>query len=224
VVPYAVRVGDVLRDEDSTGITATMAVTLRQWDPTTAEWQSTDFVRRLRLPDRLRNNSHLTGYLVTPGTAGTGAWSLVVAQGEEYRGRAWADRVAPLGDGPLRLSDLVFGAASQGQTWTTTRGTVVPLGPLGAFDKDEPVALYWQVRSTATHDNARITIALHKVGGRGDARPALAISLEGRVAAGLTEWQRDLGVRQLDDGEYRIEVVVEAGGETVRRSGRLLLR
>jgi len=224
VVPYAVRVGDVLRDEDSTGITATMAVTLRQWDPGSAEWQSTDFVRRLRLPDRLRNNAHLTGFLVTPSTPGTGAWSLVVAQGDAYRGRAWADRLPSLGGSALRLSDLVLGAASQGQSWTTTRGTVVPLGPLGAFDKDEPVSLYWQVRSESAHEQAHVTIALHEVGARGDSRPALEVTFEGRIGAGLTEWQRDLGVERLDGGAYRVEVVVRAGEATVRRMGRLLLR
>lgn len=224
VVPYAVRVGDVLRDEDSTGITATMAVTLRQWDPGSAEWQSTGFVRRLRLPDRLRNSSHLTGYLVTPSTPGTGAWSLVVAQGDAHRGRAWADRLPSLGGGALRLSDLVLGATSQDQSWTTTRGTVVPLGPLGAFDKNEPVSLYWQVQSESTQEQAQVTIALHEVGARGDTRPALEVTFEGRIGAGLTEWQRDLGVGRLDGGAYRVEVIVEAGGATTRRSGRLLLR
>jgi hypothetical protein len=214
----------VLRDEDSTGITATMAVTLRQWNPADAEWRSTDFVRRLRLPARLRNSSHLTGYLVTPGSAGTGAWSLVVTQGEDYRGRAWADRLAPLGNGSLVLSDLILGAASQGQVWTTTGGSTVPLGPLGAFTRTEPVSLYWQVRSAAAHEAARITVTLHRIGARGDARPALEVAFEGRVAAGLSEWQRDLGVQHLDDGEYRLEVAIAVGDLVTRRHARLLLR
>ncbi len=148
VIPYAIKVGDVERSEDSTGITATIALTLRQWDPVKASWQATDVVRRLRLPDKLRKSSHLTGYLVTPTSTGVSAWSLVAQQGDDRRGRAWEDNKSAPDAGPLRLSDLILGAASQGEQWTTTSGRAVPLAPLGTFDRKEPVSVYWQVRST----------------------------------------------------------------------------
>jgi hypothetical protein len=224
VIPYAFKVGDLERSEDSTGISATIALTLRQWDAGAASWQSTDVIRRLRLPDRLRNNSHLTGYLVTPTTAGTSAWSLVATQGADRRGRAWADRLAPLTTGDLAMSDLVLGAESQGQTWTTTGGTQVPLGPLGAFDKDAPISLYWQVRSTTARDPVRIAVAIFRVGARDTERPVLEVGFDGRLNAGLTEWQRDIGVAQLDGGTYRIEVTVRDGEASAVRSARLLLR
>ncbi len=116
VIPYAIKVGDVERTDDSTGITATIALTLRQWDPVKVSWQATDVIRRLRLPDKLRKSSHLTGYLVTPTSTGVSAWSLIAQQGDDRRGRAWEDDKPALGADALRLSDLILGAPSQGST------------------------------------------------------------------------------------------------------------
>ena len=224
VIPYAFKVGDLERDEDSTGVTATLALTLRQWDAGAASWQSTDVMRRLRLPARLRNSSHLTGYLITPTTGGTSAWSLVASQGADRRGRAWGDRLPPLATGDLAMSDLVLGAEAQGQTWTTTGGTQVPLGPLGAFDKSQPISLYWQVRSRTARDPVRITIALFRAGPRDTERPVLEVAFDGPLTAGLNELQRNLGVAELDGGTYRVEVTVRDGEQQAVGSGRLLLR
>lgn len=221
VVPYAFRLEDLERSGDSA---VAIHLDIRQWSAARGEWMETAFDRHLRIRGRHDDDARLTGFSVVRSAPDVSAWALHASQGADRGGRAWDDRIVALDGGPLRLSDLILGAASQGETWATTGGAVVPLGPLGAFDKDEPVALYWQVRSAATHENARITIALHKIGARGDARSALEMTLDGRVAAGLTEWQRDIGARQLDRGEYRIEVIVEAGGVTARRSGRLLLK
>jgi hypothetical protein len=224
VIPYAVRLGDVDRRADSSGASATLHFTIRQWSAARAEWQESSFERNLRIGGRPSDDARLTGYSVVRSAPDVSAWSFFAAQAGDRLGRAWEDRLPPLPGGALALSDLVLGATSQGQRWTTTGGTVVPLGPLGAFDKDEPVSLYWQVRSEALHESARITIALHRIGARGDARPALEVTFDGRIERGLSEWQRDLGARQLDDGEYRVEVVVRADEVEVRRQGRLLLR
>jgi hypothetical protein len=221
VVPYAFRLGDLERAADST---VAIHLAIRQWSAARGEWQEAAFDRTLRLRGRHDDEARLTGYSVVRSASDVSAWALHASQGADRAGRTWGDHLSPLPVGPLQLSDLVLGAASQGESWTTTHGTVVPLGPLGAFNKDEPIALYWQVRSNATLETARITIALHRFDAHGDARPALEVSFEGRVAGGLTEWQRELGVGQLDRGEYRLEVVVEGGGVAARRNGRLLLR
>lgn len=221
VVPYAFRLGDLERIGDTA---VTLHLALRQWSAARGEWQEAAFDRNLRIRGRHDDDARVTGYSVVRSAPDASAWALHASQGADRAGRAWADRIPPLETGALRLSDLVLGAASQGETWTTSGGTAVPLGPLGAFDRDEPVAVYWQLRSVSRHDTARVTIALHAVGAGGEARPALAVSFAGPIAAGLSEWQRELGVRQLDRGEYRIEVVVEAGEEAARRTGRLLLR
>lgn len=225
VIPYAIKVGDVDRTEDSTGVTATLALTLRQWDPGKASWQSTDVIRRLRLPAKLRNSSHLTGYLVTPTSTGVSAWSLVAQQGSDRRGRAWQDDKPALGAGTLRLSDLILGEASQGQTWTTTSGREVPLAPLGTHDRKESVSLYWQVRSAVPRAEVSTRVALSEVGARGE-KPAIEVAFTGPLTAGINELQRELGISRLDKGEYRLELTVSdrASGESATRSARLLVR
>lgn len=224
VIPYAFRLGDVERDADSSGVTATLNLALRQWSSVTGSWTSTDFQRRLRFTGRLSDNAHLTGYSVVPSAENVTAWSLFAVQGSDRGGRAWGDRMIPLTPGELTMSDLVIGAESQGQTWTTTGGTEVPLGPLGAFDKNQPISLYWQVRSTSARESVRIAIAIFRSGPRDTERPVLELAFDGRLTAGLNEVQRNLGVAELDGGTYRVEVTMRDGAQVAVRSGRLLLR
>jgi hypothetical protein len=149
---------------------------------------------------------------------------LFASQGTDRSGRAWADRLAPLPTGALAMSDLVVGAESQGLTWATTGGTAVPLGPLGAFDRKEPVAIYWQVRSPAARDAVRISLALYRVGPRDTERPLLEQVFDAQLHAGLNELQRDIGLAELDGGTYRLEVTVRDGEASVVRSARVLLK
>ena len=67
-------------------------------------------------------------------------------------------------------------------------------------------------------------MAIFRVGARDTERPVLEVGFDGRLNAGLTEWQRDIGVAQLDGGTYRLEVTVRDGETSVVRSARLLLR
>ncbi len=222
VVPYAVRTQDVAERRDTT---TTFTLTVRQWDPGTGAWLEAAIPRALRLPHDRPNDGYLTGHAVVVSGAGVSAWSVVAAQDTIAWGRAWADRSAPLGGGALAISDLVLGAESQGQRWHTTGGTEVPLAPLGAFDRSEPMTLYWQVKSTTARDDLRTTVALHRSDGRNE-EPALQIAFTSRVTAGLTEELREVGIGRLDGGRYRVEVVLtdSRDGATVRRSGELLVK
>jgi hypothetical protein len=222
VVPYAVRTQDVAERRDTT---TAFALTVRQWDPGTGAWLEAAIPRALRLPRDRPSDGYLTGHAVVASGAGVSAWSVVAAQDTVAWGRAWADRTAPLGGGALTISDVILGAASQGQRWRTTGGTEVPLAPLGAFDRNEPVTLYWQVKSTTARDDLRTTVALYKTDGKSE-EPALEIAFTGRVAAGLTEELREVGIGRLDGGRYRVEVVLTdpSDGATVRRSGELLVK
>ncbi len=222
VVPYAVRTGDVAERGDTT---TTFTLTVRQWDPGTGAWLEAAIPRALRLPRDRPRDGYLTGHAVVASGAGVSAWSVVAAQDTTAWGRAWADRTAPLGGGALVISDVILGATSQGQRWRTTGGTEVPLAPLGAFDRNEPMTLYWQVKSTTARDDLRTTVALYETGNKSE-EPALQIAFTGRVAAGLTEELREVGIARLDGGRYRVEVVLTdpSDGATVRRSGQLLVK
>jgi hypothetical protein len=222
VVPYAVRTQDVAERRDTT---TTFTLTVRQWDPGTGAWLEAAIPRALRLPRDRPSDGYLTGHAVVASGAGVSAWSVVAAQDTVAWGRAWADRATALGSGDLAISDVILGAASQGQRWRTTGGTEVPLAPLGAFDRNEPMTLYWQVKSTTARDELRTTVALYRTDSKRD-EPALQIAFTGRVATGLTEELREVGIGRLDGGRYRVEVVLTdpSDGATVRRSGELLVR
>lgn len=223
VIPYALRIGNVSVDEDSGAVAAAVDLSLRQWSRASATWLETDVHRRLRF-ERLPEDGYLTGFVVIPSNPDVTAWSLVVSQGPDRRGRAWETDSPPLASGPLVLSDLILGAASQGQTWTTTTGTAVSLAPLGAFDKAEPVSLYWQVRSAVARDSVRIRVALFREEGRGE-QAALALEFTERLGTGLTEISRRIGIDRLGGGAYRLEVTLSdpRTGDVAKRSARLLI-
>ncbi len=225
VIPYAFRAGDLVLTPDSTGVSAEFELTLRQWSRATETWLATSIIRRLHYRGTPDDQSWLTSFVVIPSAPDVSAWSLVAQQDTAHRGRAWVDSLGAIGDGALRLSDLVLGADIQGQRWITTTGNMVPLGSLGAFDRGEPVSVYWQVRSTVPRDSVRTTMALYRVGARRE-EPAFRVAFGGRLGAGLSEVRRDLGVDRLDGGEYRLELVVRdlVTGVEARRSARLLVK
>src|SRR5690606_19923663 len=124
----------------------------------------------------------------------------------------------------LAISDLILGATSQGESWVSPQGNTVPLGPLGAYDRRQPVDVFWQVQSRIARD-VTLTVALFRLGRQESERPVLEVSTKGTVEAGLSEWQRNLGVEHLEAGSYRMEVIVaDAAGEvSVSRSATLHL-
>lgn len=224
VVPYALRLGDLEIDPDSN--TATIDLAVRQWNPVITAWQATELTRQLRIPSSRDKDAFVTGFLVVPSTEGVSAWSLVAGQGTDRLGRSFADRIPPLATGPLAISDVVLGTASQGQRWQTTGGRTVPLGPLGAYDRKQPVAVYWQTDSERGRVKVRTTIRLLRTDRKGVPSVALEVATEGELNSGFTEYQREVGVAQLDAGSYRLEVeLTDLGdGATVKRSARLLLK
>lgn len=224
VVPYASVARDFRRASDGAVDTASFQLTLRQWDGASGEWRSTQVDRRLRLPTQLADDAKVTGHLVVPSSAATRAWSLVISQDPGALGRAWRDDLPPLGQGNLAISDLILGSASQGESWTSPLGNEVPLGPLGAYDRREPVAIFWQLQSDRERD-VTVTVALFRLANTSRETPVLEVSNSGQIAAGLTEWQRNLGVEQLEGGSYRIEVSISGAedGPVVKRSAKLYL-
>lgn len=222
VVPYASVARDFQRSDDGGVDTASFQLTLRQWDATSGEWRSTQVERRLRLPSRLASDAKVTGHLVLPSSEDTRAWSLSISQDDAF-GRAWRDDLPSMGDRRFAISDLVLGAASQGETWTSPLGNTVPLGPLGAYDRRQPVSVFWQIQSDHERDT-RISVALYRLSSGDQETPVLEVIASAEVAAGLTEWQRNLGVAELEGGSYRIEVSLEdAEGARIKRSASLYL-
>ncbi|MEO5799696.1 MAG: hypothetical protein ABIZ70_10225 [Gemmatimonadales bacterium] len=181
--------------------------------------------KRLRLPTRRAGDAKVTGVLSGPATHNMASWAIAIQQGTDRNGRTGRQRLEPMGGGALVLSDVILGASSQGQSWTSTAGTVVPLAPLGAFSRKEAVSLYVQLRATERIPDASATLAIYQLD-RDDSTPALQVRFTSPVASGISELQREVDVSRLKAGSYRMEIVVteRRNGLTASRSAPLLIR
>jgi len=226
VMPYAIRVSDL---GTLPGDSLLMPIQLRAstLDGGTGGRRDSAITRRLRVPPRAGPDSYVTGTITLPGTRGLSAWSLSLSQDSERGGRYYDEQHAPLSDGPLVMSDIVLGAASQQLSWRDG-DLVLPLAPLQGFLRKEPVGLYVQLQSaTANADGVAIEVIIAEPATTTrPRRVALTIGLRRELPAGLTEIQQELDISRLEAGTYELEITVRhaASGGSDRRSARLTIR
>ncbi len=216
LLTYAIKTSDVAMTHDSAARSARVEFDFRRWDAGGDRWQDTTFIRRF--PVTGKDTRRLTGFIVTPSLPSVSSWSLVAAQGDTRRGRAWDLTAGPLDAGPLVLSDLVLGQDGQGIVWAN-HNAPVPLAPLNAVDHAQPVSLYYQIHSAEARSGMRTTVALYRVE-HGVARDtaALQVGFDQAVQAGVNEVAPTLDVSRLDKGNYRLEVrVSDSGGVVLTR-------
>lgn len=226
VIPYAIRLRD-LGKQSGDSLFVPLTLQARSWDGADGTGRDTTVVRRLRAPRNGGGDDYVTGAITLPGSAGLSAWSLVVSQGEERAGRYYDEHHKPLAMGPLVLSDVVLGAASQKLSWQDGRAGI-PLAPLQSFQRTEPMALYVQVQSAvARADGVAIEVVIARPAAPGKARKVeLTVGFTRTLRAGLNELQQELDISRLDSGEYQLEITVRhaATGASDRRSARLVVR
>jgi hypothetical protein len=225
LVTYAFPVKDLSIHRDAPERTALVDFALRTWNPTADNWRDTIFTRRWTLPDTSVHQPNLTGFVVVPSTPGVSSWSVVVSQVDQRRGRAWDVTTAGLAPGALAISDLVIGAAAQGLTWQF-HNEPVPLAPVGAVGRAEPMSLYFQIRSDVRHSDLRATVAIyHVTGNAADSAAALQVGFAQELRAGINEIAPEVDLSHLDRGNYRLEVWLSdpVGRVLARRSTSLQL-
>ena len=122
-----------------------------------------------------------------------------------------------LASGPLALSDLVIGAASQRLVWDN-HGAKITLAPLDAVNHSEPLSLYYQIRSDVARPKATTNVALYRIqDGRVADSAALQVVLASPLPAGISEAAPLVDVSRLPRGSYRLELHVTDGALVVRR-------
>jgi hypothetical protein len=216
LLTYAVKTGDLTTAQDSVARSMRVEFDFRRWDAASDRWQDTTFTRRF--PVSGKDIRRLTGFIVTPSLPSVSSWSLVATQGDTRRGRAWDVTTAPLDAGPLALSDLVLGQEGQGIVWAN-HNEQVPLAPLNAVDRGQPVSLYYQIHSAEARPGMRTTVALYRVE-QGVPRDSasLQVGFDQAVQAGVNEVAPTLDVSRLEKGNYRLEVrVTDARGVVITR-------
>ena len=225
LVPWAVRAGDLRVDQVGVDRIATVTLELRQWNNSTQRWLATTQVRRLRIPSGTPEDAKVTGLFEAKSDEHVSSWSLTVRQDTTLAGRRWGDKLPSLASNTLSLSDLILGSPRQGQTWKSLAGTAVPLAPLGAFDRKEPLTLFWQVRSSSWRSDVQTTIAFFVMEQK-STRPALQVQFLGALEASTADVLREINASRLGPGAYRLQVVVRdrLAGTEVRREVPLLLK
>jgi hypothetical protein len=226
VMPYAIRAQDL---ERLPGDSLYVPIELRasSWDGGAGVRHDSILTRRLRVPSRAGSETYVTGTITLPGTAGLSAWSIIASQGPDRGGRYYDEQHPPLSSGPLVLSDIVLGAASQRLSWRDGE-LVLPLAPLQGFARSEAVGLYVQVFSSAARpDGVAVDVTIAEPATKTRQRKvALTIGLRRELAAGLTEIQQELDISRLEAGTYELEITVwhASSGASDRRSARLIIR
>jgi hypothetical protein len=214
LLTYALPVKDLSVQQNGGQRTALVDLELREWDPAADQWRDTTFTRRFELPDTSVRRPNLVGFVIVPTSPSVASWGLVATQPDHRRGRAYDVSTPGLPDGPVQLSDLVIGAEAQGVTWNL-HNVAIPLAPVNAVDRSKPVALYYQIRSETTHADLKGTVVLYKQGG---SEPALEVTFEQAVRAGINEVAPTLDVSRLDKGSYRLEVrIIDPRGTVITR-------
>jgi hypothetical protein len=223
LVTWALPVKDLALEHQDPGYATAVSVEVRQWAPTTATWRDSTFTRQWTLPDTGGHRPALTGFVALPTATGVSAWSVVVSQTSQRRGRSFDTDTPGLSDGPVGISDLVLGSKAQGLTWTW-HNTPIPLAPTGAVDPRAPVSLYYQIRSDQEQSGLRTSVAMYRASGAtSDSLPALQVQYDQALHRGINEIAPELDVSRLAKGAYRLEVRLmnASGGVVARRSAPL---
>ncbi len=218
LVTYALKSRDLAIQYNDSMRTAVVDLSIRQWAASRGTWNDTTIPKHLRLPDTTLKRTHLTGFVLLPSSPGVTSWSLVATQPAGRRGISYDVSGDSLASGPLALSDLVIGAASQGLVWDN-HGAKITLAPLDAVNRTEPLSLYYQIRSDVARPKATTTVALYRIqDGHVTDSAALQVVLESPLPAGISETAPLVDVSRLPKGSYRLEVRLTDGAATIRRS------
>ncbi len=218
LVTYALKSSDLAIQHTDTMRTAVVDLSVRQWAAGRGTWSDTTIPKHLRLPDTTLKRTHLTGFVLLPSEPGVTSWSVVATQPAGRRGISYDVSGDSLGSGPLALSDLVIGAASQGLVWNN-HGAEITLAPLDAVNRIEPLSLYYQINSTVPRPKASTNVVLYRIqDGRVADSAALQVVLESPLPAGISETAPLVDVSRLPKGSYRLDVRLTDGAVSVRRS------
>lgn len=224
LLPYTIIGNDLAAHDNAGQRTALVDLAFRRWGSAGA--RDTIWHLSLALPPHAPKHPAFTGYLVVPTVMGLDAWSLMATQVELRHGGVYQDEKPPLDSGPLALSDLVLGSASQGLTWEIG-GRHIALAPQGVVLQNELVQLYYQVKSEVDRASVRTKVTVFPEGAdRVTATPAMQIAFDTPVRSGLNEIERELSMSRLVAGKYwfEIEVADPASHVTSRRSVLMYLR
>jgi hypothetical protein len=117
----------------------------------------------------------------------------------------------------LELSDPILGREGAGLSWQHG-GESIPLNPTNAWRSNESVILSYELDGMTVGHNYETRYELWKADGR-PTKPNLVITGNAAATSTRATTRRELAVKQLSDGDYRLVVRVKdatTGAEVVR--------
>jgi len=184
-----------------------------------------DSTRQFLTPDTLRSGSHLTGYAELPVPPGLYSVGIALFQpSPDVGGSLLRDGLdLRLPRGGLYLSDLVLGREGSGLSWVY-RGERVPLNPLGAFPRDHPAEVFYELSGLTPGRSYVTSMELTPVKG-GSERETVRLRFSAIAERDELTVRRTLGLSTLKRGQYQltVEVTEEGSSRKVRRQQYLTI-
>lgn len=185
-----------------------------------------DTIRYLRATKPNTRNSYLS--LLTEIPVPIGLWDVTVVASDEGGDRGGGSRVADVpvvafGREQLALGDPILGRGGSGLKWDH-EGQLVALNPTGAWHRNEPAILYYELGGLRAGAEYEYRVELWDTASAAT-MPRLRIGFRERASASIERKERELNIAQLKPGSYRLVLTVLAlSGEVVSRERRLEVR
>lgn len=221
VAAYGVKMKDLETFTEAGVEGVSITVLFDRWLDSQSRVLKDTVARRLRLPSKVDDDAYITGHLVVDAPSSNSVvWGLQISQSDSARGRV-SGTISGFDTTPIQLSDVILGSESQQEVAQVGSDRIL-LGPLGAFPRDEPLGIYWQVKSAVEQDSVAIGIEILK---DGTTTPEIAITAKQVLYLGITGFERRLDVSRLSPGQYYLLLRVKGTSETgsVTRRARLII-
>ena len=230
LIVFAVPVKGLIADARARARTTTFSARLRVvvGDSARGEFAAAiDTVRRWTLTTPPGDSTQLTGFLLVPTPPGS--WSVAVVMSDLARVAGTGERigavpVASFDGQTLRLGDPILGSPTSGLAWSHD-GAPIPLNPRNAWRPDEPAILSYQVDGLVVGRAYDTRIEIWET--RGDPTTfQTSVGFTTPATATRISLQRELSVRELTPGDYRIVLRVRdtVSGAEVTRDRKLAVR
>jgi hypothetical protein len=186
-----------------------------------------DTVRHWHSASPVAPNDWLSAYVTVP--APTGTWDVAITVSDTAKTKGTGERldgipVVPFDGKTLRLGDPILGRADAGLVWPH-HGIAVPLNPTNAWRTTEPVELTFEADGLVPGRGYTMRFEMWKVQGN-PRSPSITVSVNAVADSVHEVVQRELSVRELDPGGYRLVIRLQdpVTKQEVTRERRVAVR